>query len=618
MIINNNQIKQLFHTALDLKNRGQYTNTIDYCHEGLKIDPNHPEFMMLLGECLRATGKSKQAQKYFFKVIRIQPDNFFAHAHLSHIYWKQNRFDRAIFHGLRALPAYQNNADFLYYLGQVFQRVTLFKESIKYYEQSIAYNPDNPLTWNNLGLVKMFSFNLSDAEKIFRKALTMYPGKQSLMLNLGQCLNEQGLSFQAIEYFKKVASSIPQESHARSSLLISLHYHPCLTPEYLFRAHQTWSNQPNKTRHIPRISCPIRIGYVSSDFRMHPVSAFLYPILQHHNPEKFNVFCYSSVLVPDAITQKIKMLPVHWRDISKQTDKEAYNTIQKDRIHILIDLGGHSGDNRLPIFVKKPSPIQISYLGYPGTTGLQTIDYRITDHWTDPSENKPYYTEKLIYMPHCFLCFQTMTRFPLVNPLPAFDNKYITFGSFNRLSKINPIILEAWGKILQQVPESHILLKTIAFRDPVIKSRLFSFFEAMGIHKDRIHLPEYTSSIKQHLQSYHKIDIALDTYPYNGTTTTCEALMMGIPVVTLEGQAHVSRVSSSILHNIGLKECVAKSLADYIQIAVQLAGNIDLLSQLRQSLRQLFKKSPLFQWQDFVDALEERYQRVANVDDPLH
>jgi predicted O-linked N-acetylglucosamine transferase (SPINDLY family) len=606
------QLQNCYQIALELKNKGNYTNAIHCCYEGLQIDPEHIEFMSLLGECLLALGKTNQAQKCFFQIIQIQPDHSNAHAHLSKIFWMQNIFDRAIDHGFRALPAYQNNADFLDYFGQVLQRVKLYKESITYYEQSLACNPDNPLTWNRLGMVLILSFHLTDAEQVYRKALTRFPDRASLLLNLGRCLDEQGLSHQAIQYFEKVAGLTEQESQSRSNLLFALHFQPLLTPKYLYRAHKTWSNQPNKKVNITGVSSPIRIGYVSTDFRLHPVSAFVFPILKHHHQEKFQVFCYSNVLDPDIMTQRIKQLPIQWRDISNQTDQEAYNSIQKDRIHILIDLGGHSENNRLPIFAMKPSPIQITYLGYPGTTGLATMDYRITDHRADPPGNIPYNTEKLLYMPHCFLCFHTMTKFPSVNRLPALDNKHITFGSFNRLPKINLLILEVWGKILQEVPDSHILLKSISFRDHVVKNRIYSFFESMGIHKDRIHLLDIKLSIRQHLQTYHQIDIALDTYPYNGTTTTCEALMMGLPVVTFQGQAHVSRVSSSILHNVGLKECVAKSFQDYTQIAVRLAHNLDVLSQLRQSLRGLFIESPLFQWQKFVDALEDRYQRIAN------
>ena len=362
------QLKKCYHIALDLKKSGQYTSAIHYCHEGLKINPVHIESMMLLGECLLATEKIKQAQKFFFKIIQLQPDNSNAHAYLSKIFWTLDNFDCAINHGFRALPAFQNNADFLYFFGLVLQRVKLYKESIKYYEQSIACNPDNPLTWNRLGMVQILSGNLSGAEKVFREALTRYPDRASLLLNLARCLDEQGLSHKAIEYYEKVAGLTQQESQARSYFLFSLHFQPLLTPDYLFRAHKTWSSQPNRIRQVTHVSYPIRIGYVSTDFRVHPVSAFLYPILQHHHQEKFQVFCYSNVLDPDGMTQKIKQLPIQWRDISKQTDQAAYNSIQKDRIDILVDLGGHSENNRLPIFAMKPSPIQITYLGYPGTT----------------------------------------------------------------------------------------------------------------------------------------------------------------------------------------------------------------------------------------------------------
>ena len=604
-------LQQLNTIAVKLIKKGQYFEAIQYCNDALQIYPNHIGFISLLGESLISCGKTEKAQNCFFRIIHLQADNCYAHAQLSKIFWAQECFDLAIHHGILALPEYQTNADYLYYLGFVFQRLKLYKEAIKYYEQSIRINPDNALAWNKLGMVQLLSGNLTRAEKVYREALTRHPQWPSLLMNLGRCLDEQGLNHQALEYYSKVAGLTQQESLARSNMLFSLHYQPYLTRDYLFRAHKTWSNRVNETRQSIQAQNPIRVGYVSTDFRIHPLSAFFYPIVKHHNPEKVEIYCYSNVLDPDAMTQKIQQLPIKWRDISKQTDQAAYNTIQQDNIHILVDLGGHTENNRLSIFAMKASPIQISYLGYPGTTGLSTIDYRITDYRADPPENKAYYTEKLLYMPNCFLCYHTMSNFPSVNRLPALDNKYITFGTFNRLPKINILLLEMWGNILQKVSNSHLVLKAIAFQDKIVKERIYSFFNIMGIHKDRIHLLDLALSIREHLQSYHKLDIALDTYPYNGTTTTCEALMMGVPVLTLEGKAHVSRVSSSILHNIGLKECVAQSSEDYIQKAVQMAQNVKMLALLRQNLRNMFKVSPLYQWQDFVDALEAQYQWVV-------
>jgi len=608
-------IQQIYSIVIQFKKSGQYLKAIQHCQDALQIEPNNIKFISLLGECLISAGNRDQAQKIYFKIIQLQPDNCDAHANLSQIFWTQENYDLAIYHGFRALPAYQTNADFLYYFGNVFQRLELYQEAIKYYEKSILYSPENPLTWNKLGMVQILSGNLTWAEKVYREALTRFPDRPSLLLNLGRCLDEQGLSHKALDYYAKVAGLTLKESQPRSNLLFALSYQPHLTPDYLFRAHKTWSNKPNPniSGQDLRIQNPIRVGYVSSDFRMHPVSAFLYPILQHHNPEKVDIYCYSNVLDPDGMTLKIKQLPLQWRDISKQTDQAAYNMIQKDKIQILVDLGGHTDNNRLPIFAMKPAPIQISYLGYPGTTGLATIDYRITDMIADPPENEQYYSEKFLYMPKCFLCYHTMSNFPSVNNLPALENKYITFGSFNRLPKINPPLLEIWGRILQQIADSRLVLKSYAFQDNNIKDRIYTFFQKMGIHNNRIHLLDLAVSIREHLQSYHKLDIALDTFPYNGTTTTCEALMMGIPVLTLEGCAHVSRVSSSILHNIGLQECVSQSPNDFIRKAIRLAGNIKLLQNLRLNLRKIFMASSLYQWQDFVNALEDRYCLVTKV-----
>jgi len=603
-----NKLETLYEQAQHCKKNTNYLKAIQYCNDALKLAPNHIDLLDLMGNCLVKANKMEAAQKCFFKIIQFQENNHKAHAYLSQIFWAQHNFHQAIYHGLQALPGYNNNSDFLYYLGEVFQRVKLYEQSIKYLEQSITCNANNPLAWNRLGMVHIHSGNLSCAEMVYREALKRYPDRRSLLINLGRCLDEQGLSHRAIEYYSKVAGKTELESQPRSTLLFALHYQSDLTPEYLLDAHKTWSNRTHKHRTGVIKTTSIHVGYVSTDFRMHPVGAFFYPILRHHDTQQFQIFCYSNVSDPDIITAKMKQLPVHWRNIVNLTDQKAVEYIQKDDIHILVDLGGHSDNNRLPIFAMKPAPVQASYLGYPGTTGLETIDYRITDHQADPLENKHYYTEKLVYMPHCFLCYHTIKQFPPGNNLPAYSNDCITFGSFNRLPKINNWIVKIWATIMKKVPNSRLICKSIAFRDKKVISRFLSDFESMGIHEGRIKLLDLTRSFYQHLACYHQVDIALDTYPYNGTTTTCEALLMGIPVITLEGRAHVSRVSSSILHNIGLTECIAKSPEKYIQTAIKLAQDLLFLSKLRKALPEMLMASPLFQWKNFVNALENHYR----------
>jgi tetratricopeptide (TPR) repeat protein len=614
-----NNIEALLQVARKLQTNNQYQDSIFYLNEALKINSEHIEALNLLGESYLEIRKFEKARDCFFKIIQLQADNSKGHANLMMCFYNQNDFHQALFHGLRALPGAKHDAPFLYHLGLVSQHLNLYQESIQYYEQSIQLNPNNHAAWNNLGIVHIYEGNLTCAEKVFREGLKKFPDQCNLMLNLARCYDEQGESELSIEYYSKVAALTEQESQQRSNLLFALHYQGNLTPEYLFLAHKSWSSRRVSTDNFQATASKlkseanlIRIGYLSPDFRIHPVMSFLYPILRYHNKKQFKIFCYSNAINTDQMTERIKKIAHQWRDLSNCNDNEAFELIKNDDIHILVDLAGHSDNNRLKLFAMKPSPIQVSYLGYPGTTGLDTIDYRITDKCSDPPVNKSFYSEKLIYMPNCFLCFSPIAKFPEVNSLPALKNNWITYGTYNRLPKINQVLLEMWVSILKQVTNSRLILKSYAFRDKAVKNRIWSFCEQNHIKMDRIILLELNVTYREHLQSYNNLDIALDTYPYNGTTTTCESLMMGIPVITLQGNAHVSRVSSSILKNIGLTECVAKSRNDYIQTAVKLSQDLNFLSKLRHGLRQMFMVSPLYQWKNFVKDLEKQYQWMSD------
>ncbi|MBF0450901.1 MAG: tetratricopeptide repeat protein [Candidatus Magnetomorum sp.] len=595
--------------GLFFKNNGQYQDAVHCFEEALTLCPDDIETINLLGESFIETGELKKGQQCFFKTIQLQSNCAQGHTNLAKSFFGQNDFHQALYHALEALPSNKNNDGFLYFLGLTFQKISKYKEAIKYYQESINLNPNLSVAWNNLGIVYTLLGQLTNAEHIFKQGIQRFPDNYKLLLNLGRCYDEQGQSDTGLFYYSKAASLTERESQARSNLLFALHYQMDLTPENLYRAHCSWAVSTKKKDAFRNAlpTHPIHIGYVSSDFKLHPVSSFFYSILLNHDQERFQLFCYAHVDQPDAMTEKMKQCVRHWRNISMLSDDEVYHLIQKDRIHILVDLSGHSDNSRLRIFTMQPAPIQVTYLGYPGTTGLNQMDYRITDAWADPPENDAFNSETLIRMPHCFLCYTPLIQFLTVNALPAQKNGFITLGSLNRLPKINSQVLEIWAQILLNIPRSHLVLKSMAFNDTLITRRMWAFFENKGIDKNRIELIHLTNTIKEHLLCYHQIDIALDTFPYNGTTTTCEALWMGVPVITLEGKAHVSRVTTSILKNIGLTECIARTTDDYIHIAIALSKNINLLSHMRQHLRTIFKASPLSQANSFVAALEEKY-----------
>jgi protein O-GlcNAc transferase len=307
----------------------------------------------------------------------------------------------------------------------------------------------------------------------------------------------------------------------------------------------------------------------------------------------------------------LQRLASHWYSTVGVSNERVAEQIRTDEIDILVDLAGHTGGNRLPVFTYKPAPIQITYLGYPATTGLSQIDYRLTDVWADPPINQEddCYTEKLIRLPGCFLCFNPPTSAPEISVLPALTSDTVMFGSFNNLAKTNLSVVNLWAAILSVLPTAEIILKTKSFCDEATRNQYLDLFAAQGIERKRIHLVGHLPQSQDHLALYGKIDIGLDTFPYNGTTTTCEALWLGVPVITLAGNSHPGRVGVSILSAVGLENLIADTPEAYIAKAIELASNVEQLSNLRHNLRQRMAQSPLCDAPTFVQGLEDSYRQ---------
>jgi protein O-GlcNAc transferase len=351
----------------------------------------------------------------------------------------------------------------------------------------------------------------------------------------------------------------------------------------------------------------LRIGYISGDFRKHSVAYFFEPLLQHHSAHVVETFCYYNNTVVDVTTKRLMVICDHWRSIVDLPDLDVFNLIKNDKIDILVDLSGHTGKNRLLVFAQKPAPIQVTWLGYPNTTGLSAIDYRFTDIIADPiGEADELHSEKLLRLPNGFQCFQGNEKILVGLELPQKSQGYITFGSFNNLSKITPQVIKAWSKILHMVPTSHLLLKS--FQLNYNKNYYLELFKNEGLAEDRIKLHGKLDSTEDHLELYNKIDIGLDPFPYNGATTTCEALWMGVPVITLLGDRHVGRVGASILTNVGLTNFIAQDIDSYIKLTVEMAANTNYLQETRKGLRERMQRAPLCDAHSFASDIETTYK----------
>ena len=602
-------------------------NAIQSYKNALQHDPKNKKILLMLGDVLQQKGQIygsreslQEAERIYYDMVQSQPSDYSAHTNLGKILQDQGRHAEAIACYRKALelnPCYDEAhfslADALHETGSV-------DDSILHYQRAVEFNPKFIDAYNNLGVVLSESNRLDEAISSFENALRLdsHSVKSARAFsNLGNILSELGEAGEAEQHYRQALSADPSLSKVNSNLLLAMNYNPRYDASEVFSEHLNYANRFAEPHY--RISYSYKndknsnrrllIGYLSPDLRCHSVAYFIEPVIAAHDRDLFEVFCYSDVEKPDEFTGRIKNLASQWRDVSRLTDELIYDMIRDDSIDILVDLTGHTAKNRLLVFARKPAPVQVSWIGYPSTAGLKTIDYKIADRYTDPpGESDQYYTERLLRLPDCFSCYLPEKDAPEVQPAPVLRNGYITFGSFNNLAKVSEEIAVTWVGILKALPTSRFILKAKGLISARAKKDWTEFFQSRGIAENRIELHSPIPTAAQHLAFYDRVDIALDTFPYNGATTTCEALWMGVPVVTLAGKTHASRVGVSILSNVGLTGLIADSADDYKRIATGLANNFENLASLRNSLRGMMQQSPLTDAKKFTTNLEKAYR----------
>ena len=444
--------------------------------------------------------------------------------------------------------------------------------------------PDNTNTLNCLALSIMKIGRLEEAMDLLRKALTINPqfrdGYSNLLLDFNYLPDAK--SSEIFAESKKWA-----QTQAPASLAYTNHDNPL---------------DPHRK---------LRIGYISPNFRSHSVTFYFESLLDGHDRNKFEIYGYGNVERPDQTTERLIDKFDSYRDIYEVDDEEVAELIRSDSIDILVDLAGHTGKNRLHVLAYKPAPIQVTYLGYPNTTGMPQVDYRLTDAIADTLDQQKYYTEKLVFLPNGFLCYNPGEQQPTVKDLPMSHSDYITFGSFNNVNKLSPGIVKMWVDILNAVPNSRLILKFAQGTDSQVREYFYNRFAGFGLEnpKERIMISGWLTNA-QHLELYNNVDIALDTYPYNGTTTTCQALLMGVPVITLVGSRHSSRVGLDILTRLEMQFFAAQTPHEYVQKAVALASKPEALTQIRKTMRQRLAASPLCNYELISNDIENAYRRM--------
>ena len=519
----------------------------------------------------------------------------------------------------RALKVYKKDHELLFQLGSVLLDQSRGEEALKFLQQSLKYKKNFFDPWLLVGNIHAFNGRISKAIQAYQNAIKINPAHPVPYCNLGNVLAEKGDAQQSFANWRKALELKPDYLAAHSNMLLCMNYRDNLSRSEVLQAHRQWARQHlasvarrESFTNTPDPEKRIRVGYLGPDFREHSVAYYMSPVLEHYNRDEFEVFLYASVSNPDERTAWFQQKADHYRNIALASDEDVASLIEKDGTDILVDLAGHTSGNRLAVFGRKPAPVQVAYLGYPNTTGLAEMDYRLTDEYADPEDDEEdsFYTETLIRLEGGFLCYQPPSDSLEISAPPCLERGYLTFGSFNYTAKISDRVMSIWADILKQVPSSRLLLKYRSYSDPDTRQYFSKRFEQEGVDPDRIEFLGLTPSKKEHLSAYQQVDIGLDSFPYNGTTTTCDTLWMGVPVIVLRGEAHAGRVGFSLLKRIGLDECIAFSEEEYVQRAVALANDVARLKQLRMCTRERMSASAVCRPEIFVPGLERAYREM--------
>jgi len=508
-----------------------------------------------------------------------------------------------------------SNIGAMYMLPVILVALRKYKKAEEWYENILKIKP-NWAVYNELANINRKKRQYTKELEYRQKAIEENPDSGILLNNYGMQLSRIGRPDEGKKMLKKAVGKTPGSPIVYSNYLLFMHHLPEINRSDLFEEHKKWAKQQAtailaRTSHdnIPDPDRRLRIGYVSPDFRLHSVAYFFEIFLDEQNHQAVETYGYSNADNPDEVTKRLKSKFDHFKNIWGVDDQKVVDMIIRDKIDILVDLSGHTAGNRLPVFAYKPAPIQVTYLGYPDTTGMKQIDCRLTDELADPPESQKFYTEELVYLPDGFLSYTPPDFAPPVGPLPALKNGYITFGSFNNNCKINPLIMTIWAEILKVNENSRFIIKFTGGKDKIVQDIYYKQFEKLGIGPDRIEICGAMPRVK-HLNLYNRIDIALDTFPYNGTTMTFEALWMGVPTISLVGPHHMSRVGLSILTRFGMGFLATSKPQEYLLRATALAAKTDTLAEMRKIMRKTMAGSVLCNTHNFVANVEAAYRKM--------
>lgn len=567
----------------------QFREAVAQYQECLKAKPGHGSAYFNMGLALVSLGEYAAAVECFRQTVALEPQNTDAYNRLGDTLLRVGQVNDGIEQFRRYVALRPDDARGYNNLALGVANAGRPAEAVELLQKALSLNPNYPDAYNTLGLAYEALNRKDDAAASYREAVRLKPDFADAWSNLGTNLTEQGRVEEAIAALRTSLEVRPNSLPIVSNLLLTLNYSSHVTPEQVAAEHRKFGDVFTPT--IPPSPLPtdpdpdrrLRIGYLSADFRQHTVAGFIETLLLHHDREKFHVSAYAHVPRPDDVTTKLQKLADRWRFVNGLTDEQAAAQIRADKIDVLIDLSGHTAGNRLLTLAARPCPVQATLFGYPNTTGLKAVDYRITDAVSDPPGlTEPLYVERLLRLSGLAWAYQPPADAPPVTPLPAAAGDTFTFGCLNNAAKISDACLHAWAKLVQAVPGAKLVL--LAGQSKCGAERLTKLFAEAGLAADRLDLLMRLPR-KDYFEAYARFDLALDPFPYNGGVTTCDALWMGVPVLAVAGASYVSRQGASILTHVGSPEFIAESPEQMIELAKTWATNRDLLADIRTGLR---------------------------------
>jgi predicted O-linked N-acetylglucosamine transferase (SPINDLY family) len=629
------------------KAAGRLDEAIAEYRRAVRFHPARAEFHVSLGIALRAAGRREEAREAYERAVAIAPALAEAHHNLGNLHAERGDWEAARGCYLRALAASPYFTEAHYELGNVLRETGAVLDAVACYERALALKPGFAAGWRALGMARQELREHAAALAAYERALELAPDSAATHVNLST-VNRQlsrveramfharraveldsragaahnnlgtlhldiGEHAQAEASYRRALETQPENAQWRSNLCMLATYSSRRGPRESLAVHREYGQlhpmpprRPFANRKDPERR--LRVGYVSPDLRRHAVAHFAEPLLARHDRSAFEVFGYYTHRVGDEVTLRLREYFDQWIEAPLMSADELAERVRADGVDLLVDLSGHTAGNRLTTFARKPAPVQLTWLGYVTTTGLPAMDCRITDRWIDPPGHEAFSSERLLRLDGCALCYRPPAESPEVAPLPALARGHVTFGSFNGIVKLSEHCIAVWAMLLAAVPRARLLLKSSTLDDPFVRERVLARFASAGVEAARLELRGGQPETRAHLAQYAEVDIALDTLPFNGVTTTCEALWMGVPVITLPGATHASRQGLTLLSAVGLPELAAPGERAFARIGAMLAADLDRLAVLRTGLRGRLTASPLMREEAFARRMEAAYR----------